>query len=123
MARWTSFDHRSGTTSAVLWWYRQNVLLFVDYDWCATQPRLFREGEIQNLKLHPIAVVLPELFLTVAAKLRELEESLLVGGHFALEVDDHRMLHLKPADTAAAEQTRPHVTISAPHMTSVKDST
>jgi SAM-dependent methyltransferase len=104
--------------SQVLWWYRQNVMLYVDYDWCASQPLLFREGQIQNLRTYPISVVLPDLFLTVAKKLHELEEAIMRGGHYQLEVDDHRLLHLMRMGEASSDGNLPHVTISAPQRKS-----
>jgi len=97
----------------VLWWYRQNTLLYVDYEWCRTQPGLWREGEIENMRLRPMDVVLPDLFFTAAKKLHELETALLTGGHYDLTVDDHRLIHLTRA--AGDSPTSPaHVTISAP---------
>ncbi len=99
----------------VLWWYRQNVMLYVDVDWCRTsQPKLMREAEIQNLRLMPSALVLPDLFHTIASKLIELEEALLRGGEFQLEVDEHRLVHLIRLGDIAKQDAQTHVEITPP---------
>lgn len=95
----------------VLWWYRQYVLLFVNYEWCRSQPRLLREAEIQNLRLHPISVVLPDLFETMARRLHDLEEAMKRGGNFTLEVDEYQSVQLTPAEGERVAGV--HVTISA----------
>jgi SAM-dependent methyltransferase len=98
----------------VLWWYRQNVLLYVNYDWCKTQPALWREGEIENARPRPMNLVLPEFFATIASRLQKIEDALIKGGRYSLEVDDHRMIRLWNDKSDLRTNGHPHVTISAP---------
>jgi len=98
----------------VLWWYRQNVLLFVNSDLCRSRPRLHREGEIQKLRLQPASVVLPDLFVTVARRLLDLEQALLKGGDYVLEVDEHGSVYLTAGDGLTGNGARPHMTASVP---------